>query len=58
MKVEILREAESELTQAIARYEEIESGLGVRFKQEFRVLFSGSRQTRKSPDFGPRVAGE
>lgn len=37
MKVEMLQEAEEELTQAIAYYEEIEPGLGLRLVKVFRV---------------------
>jgi toxin ParE1/3/4 len=37
MKVEILQEAEEELAEAIARYEEIEPGLGIRLKEEVRA---------------------
>ncbi len=36
MKLEILQEAEAELEEAIARYEEIEPGLGIRLKEESR----------------------
>ena len=37
MKVKILQEAENELNEAVAYYEEIETGLGVRLKEEIRV---------------------
>jgi plasmid stabilization system protein ParE len=37
MKVEILQEAEVELTEAVAHYEEIEPGLGARLKEEVRA---------------------
>lgn len=36
MKLEILEEAESELIEAVDRYEEIEPGLGIRLKEEIR----------------------
>ncbi len=38
MKVEILHEAEEELSEAIVYYEEIEAGLGVRLKEELRAV--------------------
>jgi plasmid stabilization system protein ParE len=38
MKIEILHEAEEELNEAIAYYEEIEPGLGVRLKEEVRAV--------------------
>ena len=38
MKIEILHEAEEELSEAIAYYEGIESGLGVRLKEEVRMV--------------------
>ena len=34
MKLEILEEAENELNEAVAYYQEIESGLGIRLKEE------------------------
>jgi plasmid stabilization system protein ParE len=37
MKIEILREAEAELNEAITSYEEIEPGLGIRLKEEARA---------------------
>lgn len=36
MKLEILQEAEAELNQAVARYEGVEPGLGIRLKEEVR----------------------
>ena len=38
MRMRILREAASEWREAVARYEEIEPGLGVRFKNEIRSI--------------------
>ena len=38
MKLQILEEAEEELDKAIAYHEEIESGLGLRLKEEARGL--------------------
>jgi hypothetical protein len=37
MKIEILHEAEEELNEAVGYYEEIESGLGFRLKEEVRA---------------------
>ena len=42
MKVEILAQAADELNAAIAYYEEIEPGLGLRFKAEVGQLLIGS----------------
>ena len=36
MNISILDEAEAELTEAVAYYQEIESGLGLRLKEEVR----------------------
>lgn len=36
MNLQILREAEAELNEAIAHYEAIEPGLGLRLKEEAR----------------------
>jgi len=36
MKLEILEEAENELNEAVAYYQEIEPGLGIRLKEEVR----------------------
>lgn len=38
MKIEILHEAEEELNEAVVYYEEIESGLGIRLKEEVRAV--------------------
>jgi toxin ParE1/3/4 len=37
MKIEILQAAEDELNEAVAYYEEVESGLGWRLKEEVRA---------------------
>ena len=37
MNIEILREAEDELNAAVAYYEDIETGLGIRLKEEARA---------------------
>ncbi len=36
-KIEIIEAAEQELSEAIAYYQEIESGLGLRLKEEIRA---------------------
>ena len=51
MKVEILHEAEEELYQAVAHYEEIEPGLGIRLKEEARRAI---RWVGNNPDL-PRL---
>ena len=38
MKVEILQEAEDELNAAVAYYEAVEAGLGMRLKEETRAV--------------------
>jgi len=38
MNIEILREAEEELREAIAYYEKVEPGLGIRLKEEARAV--------------------
>ena len=40
MKLEIVAEAEDELNQAVAYYEEIELGLGIRLKEDARRVLS------------------
>lgn len=49
MRLEILREAEAELRDAIARYEEIEPGLGVRLKVEARDALLWIQQHPETP---------
>jgi toxin ParE1/3/4 len=51
VKVEILREAQEELDASIAYYEDIESGLGIRLKEEVRVAI---QWIGKNPDV-PRL---
>ena len=44
MQVQILREAETEFLQALTEYEQIEPGLGLRFKDELQHYISAIRQ--------------
>lgn len=54
MKVEVLKEAEDELNEAIARYEEIESGLGVRLKEEVRAAIRWIADHPELPPLRPQ----
>lgn len=54
MKVEILREAEDELAAAIARYEEIEPGLGIRLKEEVRAVIRWIAASPELPRLRPK----
>jgi hypothetical protein len=54
MKIEILLEAEEELTEAIAYYEETESGLGVRLKEEVRALIQWIGDNPEIPQVRPK----
>jgi plasmid stabilization system protein ParE len=54
MKVEILQEAEEELTEAIVYYEEIEPGLGLQLKEEVRTVI---RWIADHPEI-PRLRGK
>ena len=53
MKIEILHEAEQELTEAIAYYEETESGLGVRLKEEVRAVIHWIGDNSEIPRLHP-----
>lgn len=53
MKLEILQEAEAELEEAIARYEEIEPGLGIRLKKESRKTLIWITQNSDLPRLRP-----
>ncbi len=53
MKVEILREAEAELNEAIEYYEEIELGLGLRLKEEARKAILRIRDNPAAPRLRP-----
>ena len=54
MKIEILHAAEEELNEAIAYYEEIESGLGVRLKEEFRAVIQWIGDNPEIPRLRPK----
>lgn len=54
MKIEILHEAEEELTQAVAYYEEIEPGLGVRLKDEVRTIIRWIGDNPEIPRLRPK----
>jgi hypothetical protein len=55
VKLAFLREAEDEVNQAIAYYEEIEHGLGIRLKEETRRLGQWIEHNSTVPP--PRPAG-
>jgi plasmid stabilization system protein ParE len=54
MKIEILHEAEGELYEAIAYYEEIEAGLGVRLKEEVRAAIQWIAANPEVPKLRPK----
>jgi plasmid stabilization system protein ParE len=54
MKIEILQEAEEELNEAIAYYEETESGLGVRLKDEVRAVIQWIGDNSEIPRLRPK----
>lgn len=54
MKIEILHEAEEELNEAVAYYEEIESGLGVRLKEEARTIIRWIGDNPEIPRLRPK----
>jgi plasmid stabilization system protein ParE len=49
MNLRILREAEAELEDAIAHYENIQPGLGVRLKEEARSSLAWIAQNPETP---------
>jgi hypothetical protein len=53
VNLRIIREAEAELQDAIARYESIESGLGVRLKEEARATMQWISQNHDLPRIRP-----
>ena len=55
MKLEILEEAENELNEAVAYYQEIESGLGIRLKEEVCGAIQWIGNNPELPDSGPRA---
>lgn len=54
MKIEILQAAEDELSEAIAYYEEIEPGLGLRLKQEVRAVIQWITLNPEIPRLRPK----
>ena len=54
MRLEILHEAEEELNEAIAYYEEIESGLGIRLKEEVRAVIRWIGDNPELPRLRPK----
>lgn len=54
MNLRILYEAEAELNGAVARYEEIEPGLGIRLKEEVRKTLLWIREHPDLPRLRPR----
>lgn len=54
MKVEILEEAAAELHDAVARYEEIEPGLGLRLKMEVRQTLQWIGEHAEIPRLRPK----
>jgi plasmid stabilization system protein ParE len=54
MRLEILDQAEAELADAIAHYEAIEPGLGVRLKQEVRLTLAWIEQNPELARLRPK----
>ena len=54
MKIRILDEAEAEFADAIARYESIESGLGVRLKEEVKSAITWISSQPSLPRIRPK----
>jgi plasmid stabilization system protein ParE len=54
MKLEILEEAETELNEAVAYYQEIESGLGIRLKKEVRGAIQWISHNPELPRLRPK----
>jgi len=54
MRIEILHEAEAELNEAITYYEEIESGLGIRLKEEVRAVIQWIGDNPEGPRLRPK----
>jgi plasmid stabilization system protein ParE len=54
MRTEILQEADEELTEAIAYYEEIETGLGLRLKEETRAAILWIQTNPDLPRLRPK----
>lgn len=54
MRIEVLQEAEDELSEAIAYYEEIEPGLGLRLKAEVRAAIDWIGRNPEVPRLRPK----
>lgn len=54
MRIEILQEAEQELSEAIAHYEQIEPGLGLRLKEEARTTIRWIGENPETPRLRPK----
>jgi toxin ParE1/3/4 len=54
MKIEILHAAEEELTDAVAYYEEVEPGLGLRLKEEVRTIIRWIGDNPEIPRLRPQ----
>lgn len=54
MKIEILQDAEDELNEAIAYYEEIDAGLGIRLKEEVRTVIHWIGDNPEIPRLRPK----
>jgi plasmid stabilization system protein ParE len=54
MTVEILQEAEAELHEAIAHYEDVEAGLGQRLKEEARAVILWIQDNPELPRVRPK----
>lgn len=54
MKLEILEEAEDELNEAVAYYQEIEPGLGLRLKEEVRGAIQWIAKNPELPRLRPK----
>ena len=54
MRTEVLQEAEDELNESIAHYEDVEVGLGQRLKEEARAAFSWIQNNPELPRVRPK----
>jgi toxin ParE1/3/4 len=54
MKIEVLEAAEKELNEAVAYYQEVEPGLGIRLKEEGRGAIQWIGKNSESPRLRPK----
>ena len=54
MRIEILHQAEQELSEAIVYYEEIERGLGLQLKEEIRATIRWIGEQPETPRLRPK----